>query len=523
MGSAVDIPNFSVKDICEQLQSGSLAIVSTSGSLAIHEELKHKAALLSDDTLVVAADSIGDPLLLDYTNRLDRAGVAHELEIVQLSDISRMREAWSASGGRLDQVDVAERQHEMVRLIEAAVRLGGSDLHLVSEGDGDGQICWIYVRVHGEKRLFKQVSGFEGIALMRAAYQTMCDTGQQSFHDHEPQDARLKADYVKRLGLFGARLATRPRSPGILMILRLLYDNMGDAGLESLCYPGVQQEQIRRFTHLPHGIVIFTGPTGSGKSMAMKASLQERIDFFDHSIHVVTIEDPPEYPIRGANQTALSHHRDWAADIASCMRLDPDTMMVGEIRDLASAVAAFRAAMTGHGIWTTLHTTDATSAIDRLFDLGIARSLLTNPALMRGVVSQNLVQRLCPACAVSRHEVDVPQDMRERLERVGVLEHARFRNPGGCSQCQGQGILGRLPVAEILQPTMPFFDTYLRDGIAAARRLWLTDLGGRSKTSWLIELVRDGKVDPFNGEREVGPLDDDVLATGATDLEKRHD
>lgn len=520
MGNAVAAPGISVNDVCEQLKTGSLEIVSTNGALAIHEELTHKAALLSDDTLVVAADSIGDPLLLDYTNRLDRAGVAHELEIVQLSDISRMREAWSASGGNMNQADVAERQYEMVRLIEAAVRLGGSDLHLVSEGDDDGQICWIYVRVHGEKRLFKQVSGFDGVALMRAAYQTMCDTGQQTFRDHEPQDARLKADYVKRLGLFGARLATRPRSPGIMMILRLLYDNMGDAGLESLGYPYLQQEQIRRFTHLPHGIVIFTGPTGSGKSMAMKASLQERIDFFDHSIHVVTIEDPPEYPIRGANQTALSHHRDWAADIANCLRLDPDTLMVGEIRDLASAIAGFRAAMTGHGIWTTLHTTDATSAIDRLYDLGIMRSLLTNPALMRGVVSQNLVQQLCPHCAVTRYEVDIPNDMQERLERVGVLEHARFRNPDGCLRCDHQGILGRLPVAEILQPTMPFFDTYMREGIAAARRLWLTELGGRSKTSWLIELVREGIVDPFNGEREVGPLDDDLLTIGTVDLEK---
>lgn len=515
--NAIEPVEFSLSEVCERIRKGLLELLSESGSLSIHDELKHQALLLSDESLVVATDSVTNPLLLDYTNHLDREGVVYRLQRVQLSDISQIRKAWESSGGKSNISDIAKRQQEMVRLIERAVSLRASDIHIVADGEAEGDVCWVYIRVDGDKLLLNEDTGQHGFALMRAAYQTMTGTAQQSFHVHEPQDASLKSDFVRRLGLYGARLATRPRAPGLMMVMRLLYDSMGqdEMTLESLGYPDDQVEQIRRFAQIPYGVVIFTGPTGSGKSMVMKCSLEHRIEYFEHAIHVLTLEDPPEYRIRGAEQTPLSKHGDWAADIKNMMRLDPDTAMIGEMRDLVSAQAAFRAAETGHGIWTTLHANNVTAAINRLDNLGIERSWLMDPTLMRGIVSQNLVQRLCPHCSLTNRELkSLPRDIRIRLEQHGLYESARFRNPKGCAHCGDKGIIGRMPIAEILQPSIGFFDVYMREGTTAARRYWMTEMGGISKTQRLIERIRDGSVDPRNGERVVGPLNDDELTLG---------
>jgi general secretion pathway protein E len=500
-----------IQGICEGLKNGTLMLESTKGKFAVPADLDRKVCYLSDGSVIVASSYKSDPLFLDYLNTLTRGGLEYEITPADLTDIERILNT-AANTAQRDEDD-AERQKQMVNLIERATSQKASDLHLVVYE----KVCHIMIRVDGDMIKLQQLSAPDGISLMRCAYQTMCDTADETLRDNEAQDGSLKSSFVQRLGLFGARLATRPLARGKLMVMRLLYDTSSSGeGLESLNYPPELAEAIRRFTHLSHGIVIFSGPTGSGKSMAMQRSLENMIRYFENRLHVLTIENPPEYRIEGANQTPLSHHGSWAADIKNSMRLDPDVMMIGEIRDLDSALAGFRAAMTGHGIWTTLHTNDSTSVVDRLFDLGVEKSLLLDPSLLRGIVSQNLVQHLCPHCStgIDKAEISIPDDMRERLDRYVDLKAVRFRHKDGCARCKHRGIIGRLPVAEVLQPNHSFFETYINEGKAAARRFWLEKMGGVSKTQHLIRLINQGKVDPFEGEKSVGPIDDDYRTIG---------
>lgn len=517
-------PAFDVAMVCQRLRDGDLELRSNREGRKPHESLQRSVVLLSDDTLVVADAAFGSPLLMDYQATLSRAGVPYRQVAVELSDIAVLLEA-AASQGRgkgagkgLDVQEIAERQMQVVDIIQRAQEKKASDIHFVRKGDREGDICQIYARIDGERRKLQQVSGADGKALMRSIYQTMSDAHQDnSYQPRKPQDARLNAEFVRQLGLFGARISTRPRAPGSMMVLRLLYDTLSvEGGLAGLGYLPDQIETIRRFTHLSHGVIVISGPTGSGKSMTMKEALQEMLQYFDNKIHLLTIEDPCEYHIKGAEQTPLSEHGEWEKDIRSGVRMDPDVMMIGEIRDLPSARAAFRFAMTGHGVWTTVHANDSASVIDRLSDLGVDSTLLMDPSLMRGVIAQNLVQRLCPHCCQSIHDAETPiyADLRERLEAYTQIENVRFRNPRGCRKCDGHGIQGRLPVAEILVPDHQFFETFRKEGKLAARRMWLTALGGTSKVQHLAHLINQGVVDPINGEKSVALLDDDERTLG---------
>ncbi|MDL4860762.1 ATPase, T2SS/T4P/T4SS family [Halomonas elongata] len=501
-----------IEDKIRRLKNGELEIASRKESMAPPRQVGEFISFLSDGTLALSIDHTTEPLVLDYLTNLDRKQVHYELHTANLAEVHRLNECivqeYQETGTE------AQRQEQVVSIIKSATQQKASDVHVVV----DRSYCRVMIRVNGELHPFRQMSHGEGMALIRSTYQTMSDSGDESLRINESQDARLKTEWVSRVGLFGARVATRPLgTSGLMMILRLLYDHGNDAKtINDLGYLKSQNESIERFTHLSHGIVIYSGPTGSGKSTAMAVSLESLGRFFDYRLHILTIENPPEYRISCANQTPLNYQGDWAEDIRNAMRLDPDVMMIGEIRDLDSCTAAFRAAMTGHGIWTTVHANDTTSVIDRLSDLGVNRSLLLDPSLVRGVVNQNLVQQVCPRCSLRFDQVcqDIPDDLISRIRRYTQVQATRYRNPDGCSTCQNTGIAGRLPVAEILETDLRFFDVYSDQGKIRARQYWVKELGGVTKNMHLIKLIDSGLVDPISAERSVAPIDDDMRTLG---------
>ena len=245
------------------------------------------------------------------------------------------------------------------------------------------------------------------------------------------------------------RVATTPTVHGESVVLRLL-----DRGHVSLDYTALGFDQnsidaLRRLTRQPHGIVLVTGPTGSGKTTTLYTALSE-LNTTERKI--LTIEDPVEYRLDGINQVQIKPQigLTFANALRAFLRHDPDVMMIGEIRDLETARIAAQAALTGHLILSTLHTNDAPSAVARLSDMGLEDYLLT--ATLNGVVAQRLVRSLCPAC---REPYDPPAALTDRLELHTLTGGAapRLYRAKACPACQGTGYRGRTTIVEILPVT----------------------------------------------------------------------
>jgi general secretion pathway protein E len=251
-----------------------------------------------------------------------------------------------------------------------------------------------------------------------------------------PQDGRIK---IKVLGReVDLRVSTLPTLYGESVVMRLLDRSAGDFyDLQKLGFDARMLAAMEHFTSLPHGIFLVTGPTGSGKSTTLYSALK-RINLPDKKI--ITIEDPVEYQMDGINQIHVNPAigLTFAAGLRHIVRQDPDVIMVGEIRDRETADIAIRAALTGHLVFSTLHTNDAPSAITRLADMGIENYLLTSSLV--AVLAQRLVRVICNDCKQSAGRVLAPDG-----------EHIETWRGGGCAECHGRGYSSRIGIFEMMQ------------------------------------------------------------------------
>ena len=281
-----------------------------------------------------------------------------------------------------------------------------------------------------------------------------------------PQDGRIK---VKTLGReVDLRVSTLPTLYGESVVMRLLDRSAGDFyDLERL---GFDEHMLRRMTYytsLPHGIFLVTGPTGSGKSTTLYSALK-RINQTDKKI--ITIEDPVEYQMDGINQIHVNPQigLTFAGGLRHIVRQDPDVIMIGEIRDQETADIAIRAALTGHFVYSTLHTNDAPSAITRLTDMGVENYLLTSSLV--AVLAQRLVRVICAQCRQSAGEVTAPNG-----DRLPAFRGA------GCEQCFGTGYRGRVGIFELMELNEELREIIMRNEdasiiTAAARRNGMRNL-----------------------------------------------
>jgi len=476
---------------------------------ALSPELRQLCALTAAGELYLSQAHQTDTYVLAFMDRLERAGVEFTVKPVTMSVIKGLYDAEQRAGAGLAAAGAnsTQRQQEVIRIMGIAHQRGASDIHFLL----GHEITKIRFREHGQMTNYSEIPSSIGLELCSALYNSMCDVSEEHYQPETKQDARVSRRYVDQLGLFGARVATRPKADGPMMVLRLLYDDQTKRTEEDLGFLPEQVTLLRRIRTLPYGINLFTGPTGSGKSKSIQVMINLLADECQETKHILTVEDPPEYPIK-ANQTPLGADETWADAISNSVRLDPDVLMYGEMRDLESAKAAYRGAMTGHLVLSTLHTNNAIASLQRLIDLGVDQSLATDPALTTGIVNQSLVPVLCPQCRIplsspaSRGRID--SALFERLASLISLKDVCLLG-NGCDHCRGLGIVTRTVVAEILLPTHRFMQVFREEGASEARNYWVKELGGITKLRHTLMKIAAGLVDPALAEKVVGPLDND--------------
>jgi general secretion pathway protein E/type IV pilus assembly protein PilB len=251
---------------------------------------------------------------------------------------------------------------------------------------------------------------------------------------------------------YDLRVSVIPMLHGEGVVLRVLSKAAVLMSLNDLGMPNVVLDRWDRLIQRPHGILLVTGPTGSGKSTTLYASLNRIVS---DEVKVITIEDPVEYHVAGVNQIPVNHKvgLDFSSGLRSILRHDPDVVMIGEIRDKETAETAIQASLTGHLVFSTLHTNDSCGATTRLLDMGVEPFLVSSS--VEGILAQRLVRRLCTFCGVEAApgEVELPMG-------YAPVAGDRMMNSVGCRQCRGTGFRGRLGVYELL-----CVDDVLRHGI----------------------------------------------------------
>lgn len=264
-----------------------------------------------------------------------------------------------------------------------------------------------------------------------------------------PQDGRIKIQMLgKELDL---RVSTIPTMYGESVVIRLLDKDNTVLDFTELGFAGKHLDQFLDALSQPHGIILITGPTGSGKSTTMYAALKQ-LNTSERKI--ITVEDPVEYQMEGINQIQAKPQigLTFAAALRSIVRQDPDVIMIGEMRDLETARIAVQSALTGHLVLSTLHTNDAAGGVTRLLDMGLEEYLLTST--VNGILAQRLVRKLCPLCKQAYHPpAELVEDL--QLRRFVPTGDIVFYKPVGCSLCSDMGYRGRLAIIEFLPMTDP--------------------------------------------------------------------
>ncbi|MDG4811878.1 ATPase, T2SS/T4P/T4SS family [Hydrogenovibrio sp. 3SP14C1] len=448
VGNAVGYSSMSLK-----------GVVPDSNALRLISESFARANLVmpisfNDELLKVGMASPDDILLLDKIKRHIKQDVRLEPVLVVENEIQYSIDHFYgyelSIDGILRELETGQSndyvltgQHEysqpMVRLVDNiltdAVKKGASDVHFEPEE--------YYLRIR-----YRIDGVLQTVRLLHKTFWSGLVVRLKVLSDLDLTDQRMPQDGRMELIVHGRqidfRVSSFPSSHGENFVLRILDREKGIVPLDELGLDPKSYRELKLMMSRPTGVVLVTGPTGSGKTTTLYSLLNE---INQEGVNIMTLEDPVEYPMKMIRQTAINEEigMTFAAGIRSLMRQDPDIVLIGEIRDGETAEMALRAAMTGHQVFTTLHTNSAIGAIPRLLDIGISRSILAGNVI--GILAQRLARRLCPHCK----EPYEPDGFEKKIVGFSEGEPARLYRATGCPACNDIGYKGRLAVLEILR------------------------------------------------------------------------
>ena len=405
----------------------TIAIADVNDIVALDKIRGLASEAIEIDTLLAGETEIHRAIDIAYGYELSIDGILHEIETGEI-DFRGL------------QSSADEYSQPVVRLIDSiltdAVKRDSSDIHFEPESG----FLRIRYRIDG---MLRQIRSLHQSYWPAMAVRIKVISGMNIAETRAPQDGRISLNMRGRQIDF--RVSAQPTIHGENIVLRILDRQKGLVPLEGLGLADRQLEQLKLMIARPEGIILVTGPTGSGKTTTLYSVLNH---INSEGLNIMTLEDPVEYPMTLVRQTSVAEAAklDFANGIRSMMRQDPDVILVGEIRDEDTAEMALRAAMTGHQVYSTLHTNSAIGAIPRLLDIGILPDIMAGNII--GIIAQRLVRRLCTHCKTpyqaEAHELRL-------LELDAHSSRPLLFRPCGCERCDFQGYRGRLAIMEILR------------------------------------------------------------------------
>jgi len=478
----------------------------------------HVSSILYVDRAVASS-----PMLLTWVDRCRASGVKFTIKPVDVDEVAKLR-----SGGMrqvLGDDDDKQVRAAALAIICQSADYGASDIHLMMRGAHTE----IQIVVNGELRVLTRKTHSEGEALVRAIWQGLAKTKDASYNSLEFQNAQIPGEELPpETCVTSVRIVRGPCYPqsddGSFMTMRLQYNAIkkskkdlpalelprrpdGELQLVSMGYDESQVEKIRTLMAAPNGIIIYTGPTGSGKTTSMFEALQD-IARSKPERRLVTIEDPVEYPMDWAVQLAVTNAKNetetgaaFGERLRVALRMAPNIILMGELRGADVAAAALEAAVTGHQVWSTMHVTDPYLFVDRLELMDrerLDRKVFCDHKMVRGVIGQRLIPKLCPDCSIPiTDQLDaLPARMLKALETWGDLIHTRLLGKG-CASCGGSGTKGRSAVAEVVVTDAELMRDFIREGSETARDNHRQKKGtDPSMLEAAIGLALKGEVDP---------------------------
>ena len=528
-------------------------VLTAPGSpLKVPEESRALCALFDNGLWLVSASHRRSPLVTSVALMAKRQGLKVDEPRYVTPNIISQAYLYADRNTNTGQFDENAVRRKIVHMLERAVEAGANDIHIEAANNRTR----IEFRIDGALRIWETWTMREGEQILSSIYSHSIGQSGATANWQEPQAAMLSADARGKdiitlpKGVISVRCQWVPLSnEGRYLDMRLQYDsahlfgeNFVMADVDSLGFSQEQLKVIQSVRSLPGGIRVFSGPVNQGKTTTLRVCLNRRMAETNMQVNCLMIEDPPEGGVIGARQIGVSasikdeQREKTFVEIMRCaLRLDPDIVMLGEVRDLQTAKFAFRLGLTGRQVYTTTHVYSALAIPKRLRDIGIEPYIIYDAHLLRGMVCQRLLRTLCTHCRIPLSKAladmgpmykDVARRVRAGLAMMDVkrnramlnkplLEHLAepdlrsvyLANPEGCKHCY-QGRSGRTICAEVIE-TDPHLMSLLQDNLMEeAESYWLSPAGLNGVTMlWHgLEKVRRGEVGPDDAEFELGPF-----------------
>lgn len=501
-------------------------VTDKGGACEVRENIRDLVIASTGGEIYYSRSHQNSPRVLSEIQRIEAInGKAHlkaPIDMSSLTEMYRRHHRRSNKGTSIiSRNEQSRMQRDLMSIVAKAAARNASDIHVIVNNDH----AVVRFRVDGIMMDINEMQPQYAFELLSAAF-AMADASDTAYQKRAYQAARISS-LTSELpsGVQSLRLQFNPlANDGRCLIMRILYSGDGKTiDMKDLGYSDEQVRQIAIMSARPVGINIISGPTGSGKSTTLKAVLERVIRKRNGEVNVITIEDPPEYVIADAQQMPVTNAKTqeqrseaFTQAISAGLRSDPDIMMIGEIRDLASADLAVEGALSGHPIYASLHANTAMDILSRLRDMGIEDFKVFDSSVFSGLVGQRLIRQICPHCRRTIEEAhaagDIDPLLYERIQDMikitpdHIMSDRQIYVAGaGCEHCSG-GYNGRAVVAEIILPDDHFMGLMQSNRKTEARTYWFEKMHGLDLLGSAWIRVLQGRASPIDVENSVALL-----------------